>query len=147
MALNPNAIITVQQAKDYLKVDYTEEDSLIESLINQASDYLEKFKHKRKIKKTTITNELYNGNNRKRLFLKNYPISNVTVTKDGQPFTDFKANLQTGILFCTNGVWNPDFQNISVSYDAGYDPIPDSFVRECLNLVSEWYENRGGMLQ
>jgi uncharacterized phiE125 gp8 family phage protein len=140
------AIITLKQAKDYLKVDYPEDDELLADLINRATDYLEKVKYKTIIKQREVSQEKHDGTGKRKIYLKNYPVSSITsLTVDGVPFNDYVLYGRIGMLITQDGsVWRSGRQNIVVDYVAGYDPVPEHFVQECLELVAAWYEGRGG---
>lgn len=147
MVLNPNALITVNEAKSYLKVEDTFENTLIESLINSASDKIE-YDRSTCIKAKDIVDEVHSGEGDSFIVLRNYPINSLTsVSIGGQsiPINQFSYVSSTGILNY-NGTFYKASGNIKVSYNAGYENIPGRYKLWCLQLVSDLYEGRGGDL-
>lgn len=147
MALDPYALISLQQAKDYMKVEHNEEDTLIEDLINRATYYLERRKYQRALKQRTFTGELYNGMGTRELRLSTFPVVSVSsvshVDDSGNESTinDYKIDGRRGILFRHSG-WIDGVSNYKITWVGGYDPIPHWLEQECLMLVSDWYEGR-----
>lgn len=145
MALSPNAFLTVQDVKDYLKIEHNFEDTLIENLINRATDFLEKKVLFRGIKARSYT-ETYDGEGTAELFLNNYPVTSVTnVSIDGTVLnsTDYEVSKDTGIIRFY-GLFPEGSSNVTVTYTAGYDPVPDVYISDCLDVVANLYENRSG---
>lgn len=128
MALKANALISLADLKLALIDDPTgtDFDDLFEMLINQLSAVADKLAG-RNLAAQTYTNELYDGNDKRRLYLHNYPINSVSaLTEDDDSLTegvdeDFIIYGSYGYLRRMNGNWSKaDFQNIDVSYNAGY---------------------------
>lgn len=147
MALDTYALVTLQQAKDYLKVEYVEEDTLIEDLINRATYYLEQRKYQRALKQRAFTGELYNGMGTQELRLSTFPVvsvSSVSYVDDSgneSSINGYRIDDRRGILFRYGG-WRDGVSNYKVTWVGGYDPIPHWLEQECLLLVSDWYEGR-----
>ncbi|MEK4798057.1 head-tail connector protein [Thermoactinomyces sp. FSL K6-2592] len=141
--ISPNAFITVQDVKDYLKIEHDLEDALLENLINRATDILEKERYFKGIKEREYT-ETHDGEGTPEIFLLNYPVTNVTSVKiNGTPINDYQVSKDNGVLKYA-GIFPEGFGNIEVSYTAGYNPVPESFVAECIDIVADLYENRSG---
>lgn len=110
-------------------------DSLITELIDDVTDFIEKFCGRR-FKKTTYTQEIYDGYSSSRglketLRLKNFPITTAvgvtsfqyqTGTSTWADFqsTDYIVDYDAGILQMLNGKFPEGFRNIRVTYEAGY---------------------------
>ena len=120
----------------------------IEDLINAATDFMENF-CKRRFKKSTYTAELYDGNGTTMLFLKEFPIISVTtihwtypaVADDLVDSTYYKIYHAGGYIQRTAG-WIKGYQNIKVTYEAGYDftvAIPSELQSICNALVNLRY--------
>lgn len=145
MSLSNYAIVTLQEAKGFLKVDSSDDDSLIELLIETASkktaDYCNSQWVKRKITETHI------GDGKSKLYLYKQPVVSVdSVAIDGEECTDYTERLSGGYLF---GNWAKDAE-IIVSYTAGYgDSSINSIIPNAclavLDCVAEWYNNRMGV--
>ena len=147
MTLNSNAIITVTDAKAFLKVENDLENSLIEMLINNASDQIE-YERNTCIKAKDLVDEIYSGEGDSFIVLRNYPINSLTDVKiDGQsiPLTEFTYVSGTGTLHY-NGTFPKGYGTVKVTYNAGYTNIPGRYRTWCLQLVSDYYEGRGGDL-
>lgn len=145
MALNPNALITVAEAKTYLKVENALENSLIETLINSATDTIE-YDSNTCIKATDITDEVYNGEGDSFLVLRNHPVNSlsaVSINDETIPLESFNHAPGTGILVY-KGTFPKGIGNVKVSYNAGHTTIPGRYKTWCLQLVSDYYEGRGG---
>lgn len=82
MSLEDNALIELQEIKDYL--NYTEADlnDFFETLINNASDFLDRHCH-RNLKEMIHTLERYDGEGDK-LILNNYPVSAIVQICNGK---------------------------------------------------------------
>jgi uncharacterized phiE125 gp8 family phage protein len=147
-------LITLTEAKEYLKIDYTDEDSLLNRLITQATSILQR-KYKRDIVQTTYTDELYNGEGHELLFIRNFPIQSITdlSIKAGDTWQTISTNdyevVQRSGMVKYNGIFPDGWNNIKISYVGGYaatDSELETFKNECLLLVSDLYEGRGGEL-
>jgi len=121
---------------------------LLEDLINAATDFMEDY-CKRRFLKTTYTAELYDGNGTMMLFLRNFPIITVAtiywtypnVADDLVDSTYYKIYHAGGYIYRT-GKWIKGYQNIKVTYDAGYDfavAIPSELQSICNALVNLGY--------
>lgn len=146
MALDPYALVTLQQAKDYMKVEHEEENTLIEDLINRATYYLEQQKYRRPLKQRTFTDELYNGMGTKELRLSTFPVASIStvgyVSSSGHvALTDYRVDARRGILYRSGG-WIDGVSNYQITWIGGYDLVPYWLEQECLQLVSDWYEGR-----
>jgi uncharacterized phiE125 gp8 family phage protein len=142
MPLNPNALTTLQSAKEYLKITDISEDTLIESLINSASEQIEKF-CKRKLKEKTYSDEEYDGTCRTNLLLNQFPVFSVSSVKIDDVLIDsseYKVRKETGSLIRVNSIWPEGFMNIKVSFVAGYNPVPSDLELACKHLVMFYYK-------
>lgn len=110
-------------------------DDLIDSLINAATDILEKLCGDRRFLETTYTQEIYDGYNsdgspKGTLLLKNYPVSAVSSfqyrsTHTSTTWTDFSAadyvtDLASGIIRSVGGRFPSGFRVLRITYTAGY---------------------------
>ncbi|GAA1406258.1 hypothetical protein GCM10009639_53910 [Kitasatospora putterlickiae] len=74
---------------------------------------------------TDDTVRLY-GDGTDRLHLPAAPITAITsVTVDGTPVTDWRLRADIGVLRRTSPCGWPEWAEVDVVYDHGYDPIPD----------------------
>ena len=133
MAINLNGLTTVARLKTFIGITVADDDAILESIINMMSDYVDKYCN-RTFKKTTYTNEIYDGNGFHRLLLFNWPIdSDETFTLDeranGQNVSSWSSIGSTlyyvlyadGILHLTGGIFRNTPRHYRVTYTAGYD--------------------------
>lgn len=76
MALAANAIVSLADVKAYLRITTTDNDSLLETLIDTASTRIESYCDRKIIEQTF--RESYNANGQRTLRLRNYPVSSIT---------------------------------------------------------------------
>ncbi len=76
MALAANAIVSLADVKAYLRITTSDDDSLLETLIDTASTRIESYCDRKIIEQTF--RESYNANGQRTLRLRNYPVSSIT---------------------------------------------------------------------
>src|SRR6056297_1743075 len=91
MALQDNALITLQQIKDKLGITDTSEDEYLESLINSISDDFE-FYCSRSFKQEVITDYELPGTDRQAILLPKRPIQSIQNVYINDEELDTKAN-------------------------------------------------------
>lgn len=167
----PLDVLPLEDAKSFLRVDYPEDDSLIESLIYSAVNLVEQKTQYRLYQRTekqysdgTYTVDLFQT-----------PLNDVTVTTfDGTPFTLCQIKRQpvrTQVIFKgfglgghfgvigdgNEGIWGDGLDNFggalypsslplfTINIDCGYTDVADipvSLLQAVKTLVSYMYENR-----
>jgi uncharacterized phiE125 gp8 family phage protein len=143
-------LLTLSEAKNYLKVDYTDEDTLIQSLIDEATSTLQR-KYGRDLFEKTYTDEEYDGEGTDMVFIRNFPIQTVTSFKidgDEVPTDDYGVSKKSGILRY-NGRIPQEYGNVLITYTGGYasgDPELDVWKGKCRVLVGQLYEGRGATI-
>ena len=146
MALTDQALITVAQAKEYLKVSNSDNDNVIEALIESATRKTEDYCASRWVSRSIV--ETHIGQGEQSLYLYRMPISEVaSVTIDGTAYTGYEERLSIGMLY---GVWTK-LTEIIVTYTAGYVAdrttavanIPDAVIA-VMEALGIWYNNRLG---
>lgn len=158
MALNAWALTTVAEVKTYLTIAVSTYDTLLEDLIDSCSDWIEAMAGGRRFKDIgTDVTQYYDGGERnrerKRIFLKNFPINAFTsVAYSSGPYdalvwtsfsaaSDFiRADLR-GELYFPGGL-PAGVQNIRVVYKGGYTTIPDDLNLACKKLVAKEFNKR-----
>lgn len=126
---------------------YAPNDLLLEDLINASTDFIERYCNRR-FAETTYSEELYDGQNEKDLYLKNFPITELTslyyhwVDTDDIliPSGDYKVYANRGYIYYPWG-FAKGRQNYLVNYKAGYTTIPNDLAWICNSLVTLWYNN------
>lgn len=155
-----NAIITTTEYRQIIKsvgTLVTEETDKIQWLINSVSGLLERDTG-RYFKSQTVTSEKHSGarlSNRSFIYTIHHPIVTVTtLTEDGNTLTvdvDFTALKEEGkivrvgsssltVLVSEPGNWNYGWENIVVTYNAGYATIPDDIKTACAYTVKSFYD-------
>lgn len=143
MPLTPQALTTLERLKEYLGITGSDDDAVLTSFINRATDFFEQ-RTSRRFVKTTYTEELHNGREGKdKVFLFNYPIISVakfefrTGTLASPVFNEFNVNdfivfkgagfiqvLSFRIIGVSpsiaSGSTVQGVQNLRVTYDAGF---------------------------
>lgn len=127
--LAANALITEAELEELLQTTF--ETAYANALINIASQFIENFCD-RKFIETTYDEEVYDGNGTRDLYLKNYPISDVStvVVKSWDTFNDVVNTTFTvdddyliydveGLIYKRGG-WVRGRQKYRVTYKAGY---------------------------
>ncbi len=155
-------VLTVDEAKKYLRVDFDDDDVLIGSLIQSAVALVEQTTNYRLYRRDEL---IYTSKVGYEAF--QFPINGVTViSQDSADTTVFtvKSRPQSlrNILFWGNGFWydssydsfySNDYFNVNnpcgpvyvLTLDVGYDDpseTPNDLVMAVRQLVSYYYENR-----
>lgn len=149
MALQTNALLTVQEVLDYIKSQDRNPStnpnaSLLESLINRASDFVETYTGGPVINKT-ITVDL-DGDGSDEIALPYYPVQSISsILVDGVDMTANADFYPEGFLFFKDGnTFNPGRKNVHVVYSAGHgagmDEIPQDIKQAALLIVHYWYK-------
>jgi uncharacterized phiE125 gp8 family phage protein len=152
MALNANALVTLNQGKTELDIPLanTSEDSRIEDFINAASDFIEAVTG-RKFKADDYT-EYFDGNDLAYLLLSEFPINTVTsvhiddqwVFAAASELVSTERRIMRDVLIARRcGIFHyKSTQSIKVVYNAGYATIPNHLQQACLELVKYLYVTR-----
>ncbi len=141
-------LITLTEAKEFLKIDFNDEDALLDRLITQATAIIQR-KYQRDLIQAIYTDEEYNGEDHDLIFIRNFPVQSITSIKVNDQAVDpsgYIVNKATGIVKRETGYWPEGWANIKVSYTGGYaadSPELEPFKNECLLLVADLYEGRG----
>jgi len=154
VALKANALITAVELDQFLRITIGDADTS-NTLINTASDFIDRFANRSFIK-ATYTAEEYDGDGQNNIYLKNYPIVTGTVTvvlydtytaAILQTYTlnvDYLIYLKEGYIYM-RGKTAPGHKNYRVTYDAGYliADIPYDLKNACAQLAGLVYNNSG----
>lgn len=120
---------------------------IIQTLITAASVWANNYTS-RILKQQTFT-EYYDGDGTELLFLKNYPIEEITtIHQDSDRVfgTDTLVDSDNYVVYADNrslvgdGVsWEKGIQTIKIVYVAGFDTVPYDLVNAITELVDYWY--------
>ena len=152
--------VTLVEAKAHLRVDISDDDTLITSMISAATDYVEAFLGRSLVPRTYRADlrGFYFGNLPMRPII---AISSIKYYDTGSPetLTTWDASNYTLLhdqLWWTSGATYPDYASrpdaFQVTYTAGYAPtsspevaaenVPDAIKAAILMLVGDQYEFR-----
>jgi hypothetical protein len=145
------ALTTVAKVKTYLGISVSTDDTLLERLINFATDFIEEYCQRRFFK--TIYEEIYDGDGFDGvLYLNQYPVTEIIKieqndgTTDNPNWTrlnegeDYEKYLNEGKIYFYNQVKGK--RNYKITYEAGYTIIPHDLEGLCQRLVGRLYEKR-----
>lgn len=156
------ALTTLTAVKLKLGISTTTYDTVLTSLITQASAAIKK-RCRRELEAADYT-EYPQGFGTRKLLLKEKPINSVASVRidPTRAFTasntlltaDVDYKIQRNVLYRLNNVWPAARQNIfglladavvpsdgiiKVVYNAGYSPIPDDLAAACELVVARWF--------
>lgn len=144
-------LTTLANVKPWLTQDQviTADDALLTRLITASSEFVTSWLGVN-IKSTDYT-EYRNGNNQPSLMLYNHPVTAVaSVSVDGVPAVPAVTGVGTPgyvfdaeLLYMRGGVFPRGYQNVIVTYTAGYVLVPPDIEQACIELVTLRYRERG----
>ena len=154
-ALLDYALSTLAQAKLFLGITDTDNDNLIITLINSATDWLEKQFGGRRMKLTSYV-ELYDGNGSPDLFLRNFEVKTITsieLRTSNSPETfevvdagNYVVDKKIGRVNLGSSIFEKGVQNYRVTYEAGFDfatdGIPSDLQLLCDMVISKTFNLR-----
>lgn len=147
MALQANALITLQEAKDHLGITGSSYDDRLEDLINGASDFSDRYTNNN-IVEDTYTDVLYDGNNSDFLLIPVTPLTAVaSLYIDGSRIfdasslvdtDDYDIRDQVGIVLFDGRKFTHGKHTVKVTYTAGYSTVPET-IKLAVKLWVEYY--------
>jgi len=137
-----NALITIAEIKDWLKLSGTGDDDFLQRAINDWSDTIEK-RLARVIKSAEHTDERHDGGKRA-VLLKNIPvtaISEITIDATEVSSDDYTYDGESGVIRMATGyAFDGGPGSVLVTYTGGYDTVPGDLVRAVKQLTAlEYY--------
>ena len=146
-----NALVSLVEAKTFLKITATSENSVIEDFINRASIWANDYTGRRL--KSRTNSDSYDGDGSDLLLLSDYPvtaISDIRIddgTNEGAPESvssdDISLSSLNGLIKLKNGVmFVKGFLNVSVAYTAGYTTAPETVKEAVLLYVGHLYRRQ-----
>lgn len=148
MALDTaNALVSLAEAKTYLKITATSENSVIEDFINRASIWANNYTGRLLLSRTNT--EKFDGDGTNSLQLNNYPISSVVYLRE-DPLRVFGSdtNIESedyfyddnnGTIYLKNTVFQKGTKTVYVVYIGGYTTVPESIKEAVLLYVGSAY--------
>jgi gp6-like head-tail connector protein len=168
MALKTNALISLQEAKDWLTITGSADDVKLEDEVNRASEALEAYCN-RPLKSATYTAVRMAGPCSPTLYLKATPIniaSTLTVSVNGTAQTVWKqesdgdpatfnvlvgSDDHTTVLGQRNHLWRSlgwcatttkSPMNVLLTYTGGLSPVPDDLKGACFFVLQKLWRDR-----
>jgi len=137
-----NALVTLAEIKDWLKLSGTGDNDFLVRAINDWSDTIEK-RLGRVIKSAEHTDERHDGG-KSAVLLKNMPVTAVSsLSVDGAALgsTDYTYDTDSGIVKLVSGnSFGGGPGSILVTYTGGYSTVPGDLVRAVKQLTAlEYY--------
>lgn len=116
-------VITLQRAKDYLRVDQanTDDDLEIESMIKGALRYIERRTNQILYPRDVV----YNGSCQVKVY--DYPINSIVTIPI--PFVAY---------YSTYAVY-PDVKEVTLNVGYALDDVPDDLIQAALQMIKVWY--------
>ena len=140
--MTPLELIPLADAKTYLKVDFTDEDTYIESLVKAAIEEIENATEQRLYDRSEVIET-----SKQTFVTPIYPINSITSIFQGGvelvEDTDYEVSGDWDKVFefedCENE--EPKVITLDVGHTAG--TCPESLKLACYNLIEYWFNNRG----
>jgi uncharacterized phiE125 gp8 family phage protein len=134
-----NEPITLAQVKDWLKIDVTDEDTLLTTLITVARQLCENYTGVSFVQRKVIA---IVNNSLGSIMLPYGPVAEVTEVQDenGEVLTTDYYTIE-GVEF--KRLKLPKDSYVRVEYNAGYTVLPQHFKTSLLTQVAYLYEHRG----
>lgn len=151
MALQANALTTVDVVKAKLGITYNDDNAVIEDLINECSDWIES-KINRQLKDSAPVTEYYNGASNGKVLMRKYPVNSITSvayasgTLDAPTWNVLPAS-SSYVLDEYSGILNVEpmytgSSNYRIIYRGGFTTVPSDLVLACKKMVAKEYLRR-----
>jgi uncharacterized phiE125 gp8 family phage protein len=152
MALDTtNALVSLAEAKTFLKISASSEDSVIEDFINRASIWANDYTGRRLLFRSN--SDSYDGDGSDLILLRDYPVTSIPDfriddgTNEGSPPSvssdDYTINPKSGLIKLKNGVmFVKGFMNVTITYTAGYTTPPETIKEAVLLYVGHLYRRQ-----
>jgi len=148
MSLNSNALTTLDSVKSFLEINNTDYDTLLETLINGISLFIENYIGY-PIKQASYTENVKGfeiNQMGKQYFLKKKPVQSLTsITKEGTTLTsddDYLFIKSQGRIIFSDSLDIDDEDDFVFTYSAGYSEVPSDLKMVCEQLVSMFFKHR-----
>ena len=134
------ALLSLSEYKVFANITNSNADSRLTAILNSVCEYF--LGKMRAIEEVTYTSELYDGDDTNTLLLKNFPITgftslyiNGTLIASG----DYVYYASSGIINYKYGIFDKGWQNISITYKAGYASVPTDIKMAVAEVVQKKY--------
>lgn len=142
---------TLEDLKEYLGITDSDDDALLNSLIEQATAFIQSYTWRDLIAKD-YTDQEYNWEGQREFILDQFPVNSLTsfqyntwtlwnpIWSDFDPDT-YKLDPKVWKIFLGFNLLR-GFQNIRVTFNAGYDPIPADIEFATIKIAAWNYNTR-----
>lgn len=164
MPLVSYALVTLADTKTFLGITDNTKDSLLEMLINMATDYIQKQCNIEYFKAFTYTIDEFDGSGTDQVRLPHFPAWDMTLLQERTgsgvtdwqdiPSTDYWLDGDSGVITrvgvfsgfedglhdeheLTEFIFQKGKKNYRATYDAGYNTIPYDLQYACMSLVGQ----------
>jgi len=138
---------TLPDVKAWLKQTTSDDDEMLSRLITACSQFMQRVISRDLLSQSY--SEVYNGVGMNRMAMPNYPVTAIaSVTVDGQTIPASTGPTVNGyvtdgeLLYLRGYSFTRGFQNVAVSYTAGFASIPEDLAQACIEVVSTRYRER-----
>ncbi len=146
----PGTILSLDDAKTYLRISNSSSDDEVRAVLEAVSDVCERFT-KRVWRRTTYT-ETYSTCDSDYIYLPHVPVISVaSVVVNGVTVTDYVVDKRAGVLRRGTSLaeydWEDSFAGVVVTYTAGPADgvVPANILQGCRLLLQHiWQTQRGG---
>lgn len=163
-SLAANALIALDDFKDYMGISGGTNDHILIPLITRATQYIESYCGRKfyydgttygvYTSSTTPRDSIYDGAGSNVIVLRQRPVVSITQIQslisiaDGSDYLDSvdlddaRIDKGSGRLTLTGYIFEKGEQNVYVDYKAGYSTIPADLQQACMELTKTWWMNR-----
>jgi len=145
--LTSKTLVSLSDVKEHLRVEHNIEDSLIESYIDAAMNYIEDYTS-RAFGVQDFEEYVTADKNDKEVFLAMNPVNSITEVLEIDEITGLSEDVTSSIVSITNGLGTRLKTNLRKSYKISYNAgeldsaLPKQMKQALFLIVSEMYENR-----
>jgi len=147
-------LTSLSKVKTYLGITGSDDDELLESLIDAASSAIKKF-CRSSIVASDYT-EYHDGAGGRCLILRQRPINSIASIYDDLDrrypeeslidADDYTFKSESALVIYTGGKFQEGIKNVKITYNAGYGAAPEDVDLGCRMQVASWYNraSQGG---
>ena len=133
---------TLAKVRAHLGLKSGDTDAVLRTLITAASAWMKTYLN-RAILEATYT-QTFDGNNQRKLFLPEYPVTQVTSVAIGTRVLESSEWVLSGnSVALLNGARFPaEYGNVQVVWNAGYPSVPADLDQACIEMVAWRFKER-----
>lgn len=129
--------VTLAEVKDWLKIETTDEEDLLEKLITSARELCESYTGVGFIERSIIA---ILNNSCGNIYLPYSPVTSAVVLKDVDDNTITSPSIRGNL---SKWISHPITDYIKAEYTAGHETLPEHFKTALLTSIAYLYEHRG----